>query len=416
MKIAIFIDVFPIASQTFVLNQITTLIDLGIDVEVVALYAGDQSILEQPELAPYTLSTRCRYLLSHKRSKASLFAHRLYHVGKGLLNTHLRSRVIAGLSPRFLAQATNLMLSTIAAGQKQPLEYDWVIAHFGSSGVVANHLRQIGVLQGNIATVFHGHDITAELSIKNTQAHYVNLFTQTELLLPISNLWKAQLLTLGANDRKIRVQRMGVDLSLFSAPSQRENKADVLNIFTVARFSEKKGLSFALNALAKLPSDIDFQYHLAGYGELEESLKQLVQKLGLASKVKFLGPLKPEQVAEKMHWADVFLQPSITASNGDKEGVPVSIMEAMASNVAVVSTFHSGIPELIEHQRHGLLAPEKDTQALAKYIELLACNPKRRTELTEAAKAQIEQLGDVKRLNQDLVHFLEHYRDVSVNK
>jgi colanic acid/amylovoran biosynthesis glycosyltransferase len=416
LKIAIFIDVFPIASQTFVLNQITTLIDLGIEIEVVALYAGDQSILEQPEYASYTLSAKCRYLLSHKPSKASLFAHRLYHVGKGLLNTHLRRRVVAGLSPRFSAQARNLMLSTIAACQTQTLSYNWVIAHFGSSGVVANHLRQIGVLQGKIATVFHGHDITAELSVKNTQAHYTNLFTDTELLLPISNLWKEQLLTLGANDSQIRVQRMGVDLSLFSSGPQRMNKIGVLNIFTVARFSEKKGLSFALNALAQLPEYIDFQYHLAGYGELEESLKQLVKKLGLVSKVKFLGALKPEQVAEKMHWADVFLQPSITASNGDKEGVPVSIMEAMASNVAVVSTFHSGIPELIEHQRHGLLAPEKDTHALAKHIELLASNPKLRTALAVAAKAQIEQFGDVKRLNQDLIHFLARYHDMSVTK
>ncbi|MBQ4849231.1 glycosyltransferase [Pseudoalteromonas sp. MMG012] len=416
MKIAIFIDVFPIASQTFVLNQITSLIDLGIDVEVLALYAGDQSILKRPELAPYRLSAKCRYLLSNKSSKIQLLVHRLYQVGKGLLNAQVRSRVLAGLSPRFYEQATNLMLSTIAAGHRQPLTYDWVIAHFGSSGVVVNHLRQIGVLQGDIATVFHGHDITAELSVKNTQAHYANLFSQTELVLPISNLWKEQLLTLGASEHKVRVQRMGVDLSLFSAPMQRKGEVGILNIFTVARFSEKKGLSFALNALAKLPSHIEFQYHLAGYGELEGSLKQLVQQLGIASRVKFLGPLPPEQVAEKMQWADIFLQPSITASNGDKEGVPVSIMEAMASNVAVVSTFHSGIPELIEHQRHGLLAPEKDTQALAHHIEFLANNPKRRAEITKAAKIQIEQLGDVKRLNKDLVHFLVHYRNMGVKK
>ncbi|WP_152084835.1 glycosyltransferase [Pseudoalteromonas sp. A25] len=409
MKIAIFVDVFPIASQTFVLNQITTLIDLGVDVEILALYPGDQIVLSQPSLAPYQLQRNVTYLLAPKRTVWQQLGHRLSKVGKGLILGKNRRTILAGLKPEFSAQARNLMLSTIAATHSAPLKFDWVIAHFGSSGVVANNLRQIGVLEANIATVFHGQDITAELKFKHTQQNYQRLFKETELLLPVSELWKTQLLSMGADESKTYVQRMGVDLSLFMA-RRTDKSTKVLHILTVARFSQKKGLKYALQALAKLPSTMQFSYRLVGYGELEEELKAQSSALGLNDKVHFLGAMNTQQVAEQMRWADVFLQPSITADNGDKEGVPVSIMEAMASGAVIVSTLHSGIPELVAHNVNGLLAPEKDADALAQHLNSLYLKPDLRLELADNARERVSALADVVKLNQQLLDLMSNYK------
>ncbi|WP_261626255.1 glycosyltransferase [Pseudoalteromonas holothuriae] len=391
------------------MNQITTLIDLGIDVEILALYSGDQTILLQPQLLGYQLNQRVQYLLTAKQSKFSLISQRLNQVVKGLLFSKSRQKVFAGLNPKFNEQARNLMLSSIAASQTNSLKFDWIIAHFGSSGVIVNHLRDMGVIDGSIATVFHGLDITAELNMKNTQRNYQRLFKNTELLLPISNLWRDKLLSLGADKEKIHVQRMGVDLSLFNA-DRKEISNKPFNILTVARFSQKKGLKYALQALASLPDSIEFKYHLVGYGELEMQLRAQCTELGLDNKVSFLGPMNSKEVVEQMRWASVFLQPSITADNGDKEGVPVSIMEAMASGTVVLSTLHSGIPELVQHKVNGLLAPEKDVMALSRYLELLCNDTVLRQDLADNALERVRNLADVKVLNQQLLSLMQQYK------
>lgn len=402
MKIAIFIDEFPIRSQTFVLNQIFCLISLGHEVEVLSLYKGDLKLLISSELTTYQLETRCRFLLSERKGRLSLLFERLKTIFKGLFSNQTRSTVLKGLSPCYKKQATNMMLSTIAAQHKTPLSYDWIIAHFGSSGVVANNLREIGVLKGKLATIFHGLDISAELEYPDTQYHYQRLFAQSELLLPISNLWREKLVALGASRDKLFVHRMGIDLQKFNYTPPKEIES-ALTVMCIARFSEKKGITYALKALSKLGDKLNFKFNLVGYGELETEIQKEVIALGLQQKVCLQGALPPEKVLQALHHADVYIQPSITASNGDKEGVPVSLMEAMACGVPVISTYHSGIPELIEHNVSGLLVHEKDIDGLAGAIHQLATSFELRTRLSKGALDRVKDISDLGKLNKELI-------------
>ena len=332
----------------------------------------------------------------------------------GLLRTKTRKSVVTALQARFGHQAKSLLLAAIASRFSTPLSFDVILCHFGQNGVVANKLRHIGVLEGKIATIFHGFDISAKSALVKHQLDYQALFAQTELMLPISDKWKNKLVSLGCEPEKIKVHRMGIDLGLFEFSAQPKPHSQLLlepqlsnkclTLFTVARFSEKKGLEYAIRALTHLPAEVNCHYYIGGFGELEQNLKQLVIELNLTSQVTFLGPLTSVEVKGHMQAADVFIQPSITAENGDMEGVPVAIMEAMAVGVPVISTFHSGIPELITHNEHGLLAEEKDAIALADNINsLYQDNGGLVTKLRQNARLRIEAIADVNKLNEQLV-------------
>lgn len=420
MKLAIFVDQFPVRSQTFVLNQITGLIDLGIEVEVVSLFHGDNWQDLHKDHQAYNLEGKTTYLLGAEGIGFKKLLNRLKLLLKCTLKPSSYTNLFTSLNiSKFSQNAKSLLLAAIlgrsqAGSLAKKLKFDVIIAHFGFNGITANQLRQIGVLEGNIATIFHGNEISAHKALNQYHENYKALFKQTELMLPISQLWANKLIELGCPSNKIKIHRMGVDLTKFEFKHDDSNKEltpNLISLFTVARFTEKKGIEYALNALAELNKDekeykVNFQYRLAGFGESLKNIKQLIDDLNLNECVVLLGPLDSQQVQQELSNADVFLQPSITAKDGDMEGVPVSIMEAMAVGTVVVSTFHSGIPELITHNENGLLAKERDSSGLANNIRLLYQNPELQTKLRENAKSRVAEMGDVDKLNKELFEVL----------
>ena len=426
MKLALFVDQFPITSQTFVTNQVTGLLDAGIDLTIISVNkqysvgAGELANIH-PKLAE---RGRVIYLIdeSENATKHAKLARRFLGVAKGLLTSATRSKVLASLGNQYGHHGKSLLLANmvnnIVTNTNTSLNFDIVLCHFGHNGILAHKLRKLGVLTGKIATIFHGYDISSKPALDKHLNDYKKLIVDTELLLPISNLWLEKLISIGADKSKINVHRMGVDLSLFTFDESTLDKKvndyasqQEYRLFTVARFSEKKGLEYAINALALLPKHINVHYYLAGFGELEPELKALVVNLNLADKVSFLGTLNSEQVKAQMAQADFFIQPSITAQNGDMEGVPVAIMEAMACGVPVLSTIHSGIPELVEHGVSGMLSPEKDAKSLANYLTELIEQPALSSTIAQNARARIEQVADISQLNKQLIETLQDLLD-----
>lgn len=414
MKLAVFVDQFPSHSQTFVINQIVGLLELGVDITVLSLSSKHDNSVRELNVIHSELAERTIYLLNeNSTSRFCKLLSRAIPVFKSLFNRKKRSRVIHALASRFGHHGKSLLLASIASKYQQSLQFDVILCHFGYNGIVANKLRELNVISGKITTIFHGFDISAQSALRRYKKDYQQLFSQTELMLPISELWKSKLIELGCARDKICVHRMGVDLNVFKyrinrIPEHNRTKdvEDKFKLFTVARFSKKKGLAYAIKALALLPKDIKFHYYLGGFGELEQELQQLVIELKLDKKVTFLGSLNQQQVKEYMHYADVFVQPSITAENGDMEGVPVAIMEAMAMGIPVLSTVHSGIPELISHGKHGLLSHERDAKGLAENIERLYQDIKLANELRINARKKIEDMSDVVKLNLQLISIL----------
>jgi len=138
----------------------------------------------------------------------------------------------------------------------------------------------------------------------------------------------------------------------------------------ISRLDYKKGVDVSINVFHRYLKEIDStaKFIIAGEGPLWNQLHTQVEKLGIVSNVIFLGKIDQAKVLELLQTSDVLLQHSVVAPDGDMEGIPIILMEAMACGLPVVSTYHSGIPELITNGETGLLVNEKDADA---YFESL---------------------------------------------
>jgi len=361
MKVGFFLLKFPLSSETFVLNQITAFIDMGYDVEIIALQKGDT----QNTHAAYTqygLEAKTRWLQDEPSGKVNKLRYRASQTLRGL---HRASTWRALNISRYGAESRNLILSAICGQTAQPYRADVFIAHFGPAGVTAAKLRELGVIDGKIATIFHGIDISSREVLNHYTPEYQQLFQRGDMMLPISELWAGRLKTMGCPPEKITVSRMGVDMQRFT---QRPVKTpgSPLQIISVARLTEKKGLHVAIEACRQLKArGVDFRYRILGIGPWERRLRTLIEQFELEDVIEMPGFKPSHEVKALLDEADVFLLPSVTGADGDMEGIPVALMEAMAVGIPVVSTVHSGIPELIEADQSGWLVPENDPQALA---------------------------------------------------
>lgn len=179
-----------------------------------------------------------------------------------------------------------------------------------------------------------------------------------------------------------------------------------MRILTVGRLVEKKGYMVTLKALATLSSRVEFEYHIIGGGPLEGVIRETIDEYGLAGKVILHGVMSADAVRVHMTQADIFVLASHEAENGDCEGLPVSLMEAMASGLPVVTTYHSGIPELVDHDRTGFLAREKDVDDLSSQIEKLASHLTDWSSVAHQARNKVEREYDNKKNIRKFLEFL----------
>lgn len=408
MKIAFFVDQFPKLSETFVLNQITGLLDQRHDV---AIYPSSPSreVLHHEDVKRYDLIKRCHY-----PPGVPAKWHRRFAKGLRFALQHLNDRPM-GLRDLFTAaqkfQSSENFFSQII--KTAPLSaarpaYDIIQCHFGHNGLRAALYRDAKLLSGAIVTAFHGYDIACAPS----KTLYQPLFLRGDCFLPISEHWRQRLVDSGCPADKLNVHKMGIDCGrfLFRPPCKEQNAA--LRVLSVARLTEKKGIEFGIRAVAALIGQGHaIQYDIIGDGPLTNNIAELIRSLNLTHVVRMVGSKSQDDVVAALARADVLLAPSITASDGDQEGIPVVLMEAMALGVLVVSSVHSGIPELIQDKVSGFLAKERDVEGLAEALKYLLMNSEARLPMAVAARQVVEEKHDVKKLNQCLIKL---YQDLSV--
>ncbi len=163
-------------------------------------------------------------------------------------------------------------------------------------------------------------------------------------------------------------------------------------IISVARLVEKKGLTYGIEAVGQLIKKIPqlkLKYYIIGDGVLKSQLESQIQQLNLENTVELLGWRKQQEVQQLMSQADVMLASSITSKNGDCEGIPVSLMEAMAQEIPVISTYHSGIGELVADGISGYLVPEKEVVAITAKLEHLVMHPQLRRQMGQAGRKKV---------------------------
>jgi colanic acid/amylovoran biosynthesis glycosyltransferase len=193
---------------------------------------------------------------------------------------------------------------------------------------------------------------------------------------------------LGCNPDKISVMRVPIDMAHCDSISTPKRDPNLL--ITVCRLHPIKGLDVAIDAFSKLERRYpDLRFEIIGDGVLREKLERQVSSLGLSGKIRFLGSMGNRDVLERVAGAGLFILPSVMASNGDRDGIPTSLIEAMYLRTPVVGSDLSGIPELIADGRNGFLVNSGDPDDLARRVESLLSDAELRDRFGEEARRTV---------------------------
>lgn len=196
---------------------------------------------------------------------------------------------------------------------------------------------------------------------------------------------------------KIHVVHCGLDVDQFVPNRERPSNARPL-LLAIGRLVEKKGLRYLVKACHILAErGRDFECYIVGQGPEEPTLRELVERYDLTDRVRLLGALPQERVRELLRQADVFALPCVVGSDHDQDGIPVVLMEAMATGVSVVSTRLSGVPEIVRDDVSGLLVPPGDANALVDAIVRLWDNPSLAARLADEGRATVERDFDIEK-------------------
>jgi len=193
----------------------------------------------------------------------------------------------------------------------------------------------------------------------------------------------------------------GVDKSMFPFRPRTLAAGSPVRIVSTGRLVEKKGLEYAIAAVARLlQAGRNIQYDIIGAGPLQETLAAQIATLGVAENVHMLGAQDGQFVSRRLEESHIFLLPSVTAANGDMEGLPVSILEAQMCGLPVVATYHSGIPEEVVDGRSAFLVNERDTDALTERLGRLVDHPELWPSMGRAGRDFVEETFDVEVCNE----------------
>jgi colanic acid/amylovoran biosynthesis glycosyltransferase len=223
----------------------------------------------------------------------------------------------------------------------------------------------------NIPTLvsFYGFDVTERIQNKAVLKSYQTYLNKTNVhsvAVSLSLTDKINTLIRPANNA--RVLHSGIDTELYKRKALKMEAGEFVFV-QVASFNPKKGHKYTLQAFRKfIDSNTKFNYKfiIAGFGPLEEEIKQQVKALGLEDKVSVLGPVDPNGMVDLCSRANCFVHMSVKADNGDEEGLPNVLLEAMSLELPVMATWHAGIPEIVEDGVNGLLCEEKNIDQYVK--------------------------------------------------
>ncbi len=425
MRIAFFLETFPVVSETFILRQITGLLDLGHEVRIFTNSPAETDAPLHPEVATHRLLERRTCISAPPESSvwempiwplwgrtwapgASRATLNLVRMARalpkmaGCLTTAPRLTWQTLDAAEYGYQAASLSaLYRLATLKSAEGPFDVLHAHFGPVG---NSFRFARDLWGApLVVTFHGYDFCVVPREEGPKV-YEHLFRVADAITVNCDYTAQRVIALGCVPDRVHKLHVGVDVGQFPYQDRTRPPGQPVRLLTVGRLVEKKGIEYALQAVARLvPTHPDLRYDIIGDGPLQPVLTKLAGQLGLGRVAVFHGARDSQFVQQRVAEAHLFLLPSVTAANGDQEGTPVSLMEAQAAGLPVLSTVHSGIPEVVLDGATGFLVPERDVAGLAERLRYLIEHPEACRALGRRGRQHIEEQFDLRKLNRDLV-------------
>jgi glycosyltransferase involved in cell wall biosynthesis len=385
---------YPRFSQTFIVNEILELERQGLDIRIASMRKPTEGrfhelVCRVRAEADYLPETLCGYGWKTCRVHGSLVSRSLERYAEALAVT-LR---YAGATWLDLVQAGYLLRW---ARKKR---VDHLHVHFGThEATVALLANILGGLPFSLAV--HAVDIFSRDVDRPLLARKINASRFTVANTDFNRRFLIENLP-GVEAAKIRLSYNGVDLERFKPSGRRRRERTVLSL---GRMVEKKGFVHLIHAVRRLRDEgISVKCKIAGEGPEKRRLKQEIQRQGLEGHVVLTGPLQHEQVRELMQRYSCFVLPCVRARDGNMDGVPNVLIEALASGCPAVSTQLSGVSEVVEHEVSGLLVEPGDDEALAAAIRRILTDSDLATRLARVGRRHVEERFALER-NLGLVH------------
>ena len=386
---------YPAISHAFVLREVEHLRATGIEVETLSVHrAEDGDLLSEAD----------------RRAAATTEAVLPTSVPR-LLGAHVDALI---RSPRRYLTTLALALRTGAPGARERL---WHLFYFGEAMILLRHCRRAGIAHlhaqfADSATdvamlVTHyrrgqhvdGLECSWSLAVHGSVEFYnvvqyalASKLAHARFAVAVSDFGRSQLMRLSSTERwpHIHVVRCGVDPGVYAPPTERSRSASAAEILFVGRLLHGKGLALLFEAMSELRRRrLDVTASIVGDGPARDEAERDVRRLDLSDHVHFLGSVGQDDIRKHYARADIFCLPSFA------EGIPVVAMEAMAMQLPVVSTRITGIPELVDDGKHGLLVAPGRVDALTEALERLVRSPEERERMGRAGREKVRDCYDV---------------------
>lgn len=385
LKVLYVVSLFPCWSETFIVREIRALLTRGVDVRILSLrhpfeelVQSDAQELEGRALYPPGFARALLKVVLQvvRRPRASLVP--LFQILSGL-----RTRPVS-LAKTLVVWWRALAMADVVSETGAKLIHAHWATYPSTAAMILSRLLGIP-----FSFTTHAHDMFLE-------DHLLRQKLERCLFVVTISEFNRRFLADRYGERavaRLRVIHCGLPLHEFAyAPDGREEGT----LLAVGRLDEVKGFEYLVEACGLLRDrGVDFRCEIVGEGELRERLVARLASLNLSSRVRLLGAQGQEQVRERLHRASVFVLPSVVAADGNMDGIPVALMEAMAVGLPVVTTRVSGIPELVRSGENGLLAAPADAAGLADLVASLLEDRGLRERLAAQARRTIEEEFDV---------------------
>ena len=403
MKIAYVMSRFPKHTETFILYEMLAVEAQGVSVEIYPILKQRDAVIHEEALA---LVRRAHYMpfislsiissnIAAIRRNAKLYFGTLFEVMRGTFG-----------NANFLIGAISAFPKAVHFSKIMVEEQvTHIHAHFSNHpAVVALIVHRLTGIPFSFTA--HGHDIHKDRTMLREK------ISASAFSITVSKYNKALMAKEcpPEDDNKIHVIHCGVDTRLFQVPVELDRGGPV-NIICVASLLEVKGHTYLIQACRLLrDSGANFICHLVGDGNYHARIEKEINQLGLGEHIKIHGACTQSQVRELLTASDVFVLASKPTRQGAREGIPVSIMEAMAVGLPVVASNISGIPELVEDGISGFLTPPGDVDALARNIGALIEEGSLRRKMGAAGREIVQKDFNLESNARRLIHMVREAR------
>jgi colanic acid/amylovoran/stewartan biosynthesis glycosyltransferase WcaL/AmsK/CpsK len=424
LRIAMFVGSFPVVSETFIVRQITGLLDRGHDLDIYADTRAEPNLPVHPEIVSHRLLERTTFMDMPPETAPwempvwpitgrtwppgaetsihnSVRAARAFPKLLRCLFSYPRLTAMVLSPSQFRYQAASLSaLHRLAGLARTSKQYDVLHAHFGPVGNSFRFARELW--HAPLMVSFHGYDFCT-LPRKEGAGMYRQLFETADAITVNSEFTRRQVERLGCPPAKLHKIPVGLNPVEFRFRERTHQPNETIRFLSVGRLVEIKGHEFAIRAVAKLREcSASIRYDIVGDGPLRKNLEELVAKLGLQEIAVLRGALNCTEVRRLMDDAHLFLLASVNVE-GDQEGQGLVLQEAQACGLPVIATNHGALPEGLVPGQSGFLVPERDVDALAERLNYLIEHPDLWPIMGRLGREFVEVNYDIRKLNSLLV-------------